>query len=413
MQAELAAALRKVRGVAPEPSATDDLWPTIEPEAFHGLAGDVVKTIDPHTEADPVAILIQLLACFGNMLGRNPHYKVEADFHRTNINAVLVGDSSKGRKGTAAGRVLSVVKPADEQWANGRLKNGLSSGEGLIYEVRDEAKIWNAETEKHETVDFGAADKRLLILEPEFANALAVMERPGNTLSPVIRNAWDGHTLSTLTKNSPLKASNAHISIVGHITTAELRSRLNRTDLANGFANRFLFLCVRRSKRLPHGGDLSDEEVGALAERIGAAVEYAKTIARVTMTKEACGAWEAAYTDLSEDRHGLLGAITARAEAQVIRLALLYSLLDRKQEIDVAQLRAALAVWEYCETSAVRIFGHALGDPLADAIHRALSHAGEAGMSRTAIRDLFGRHQAAGRIGAALALLTTNSRARL
>ena len=333
MQAELAAALRKASGVAPEPSITDDLWPTIEPEAFHGLAGDVVKTITPHTEADPVAILIQLLACFGNMVGRNPHYKVEADFHRTNINAVLVGDSSKGRKGTAASRVLLVVKPADEQWANGRLKSGLSSGEGLIYEVRDEAKIWNAETEKHETADSGAADKRLLILESEFANALAVMERPGNTLSPVIRNAWDGHTLSTLTKNSPLKATNAHISIVGHITTAELRSRLNRTDLANGFANRFLFLCVRRSKLLPHGGNLSDEEIGALAERVGAAVEYAQTIARVMMTKEACGAWEAAYTDLSEDRHGLLGAITARAEAQVIRLALLYSLLDRKQEM--------------------------------------------------------------------------------
>ncbi len=187
MHADLAAALRKASGVAPEPSVTDDFWPTIEPEAFHGLAGDVVKTISPHSEADPVAILIQLLACLGNMVGRNPHYKVEADFHRTNINAVLVGDSSKGRKGTAAGRVLSVVKPADEQWADSRLKNGLSSGEGLIYEVRDEAKIWNAETEKHETVDSGAADKRLLILESEFANALAVMERPGNTLSPVIR----------------------------------------------------------------------------------------------------------------------------------------------------------------------------------------------------------------------------------
>ena len=262
-------------------------------------------------------------------------------------------------------------------------------------------------------MDSGAADKRLLILESEFANALAVMERPGNTLSPVIRNAWDGHTLSTLTKNSPLKATDAHISIVGHITTAELRSRLNRTDLANGFANRFLFLCVRRSKLLPHGGNLSDEEIGALAERIGVAVEYAKTVARVIMTKEACGAWEAAYTDLSEDRDGLLGAITARAEAQVIRLALLYTLLDRKREIDVAQLRAALAVWEYCEASAVRIFGKALGDPLADEIHRALSHAGEAGMSRTAIRDLFGRHQSAGRISAALALLTTNSRAKL
>jgi hypothetical protein len=413
MHVELAAALKRARGMEPAPNAPgDDTWPTIDHAAFHGLAGEVVRTIDPHTEADPVAILIQLLVCFGNMVGRGPHYRVEADLHRGNLYAVLVGDSAKGRKGTSAGRVRSVVKGADEQWASERMKDGLSSGEGLIHEVRDESKLFNPKTGEIDTCDIGVADKRLLIAEPEFANALAVMERPGNTLSPVIRKAWDGHTLSTLTKNSPLKATGAHISIVGHITTAELRARLNRIDLANGFANRYLFFCVRRSKLLPHGGNLSDEATKVLTERIAVAVEYAKAIGRMEMTKQAREAWEVAYGDLSADRLGLLGAITARAEAQVIRLALLYALLDGRHEIDVAHLRAALALWEYSEASAVRIFGDALGDPVADEIYRALKPAGASGMSRTTIRDLFGRHQSAGRIGAALALLKTNHRAR-
>jgi hypothetical protein len=413
MHPELISALRKAKGFDVPPNAADSAWPVIDEAAFHGLPGDVVRAILPHSEADPVAILIHLLAFFGNLVGRGPHYRVEADFHRTNVNAILVGDSSKGRKGTAANRVLSIVRSTDEQWADARIKNGLSSGEGLIYEVRDDVKNLNAKTDQVETVDPGASDKRLFILEAEFAGALAVMERPGNTLSPVIRNAWDGITLSTLTKNSPLKAMGAHISIVGHITTAELRSRLNRTDLANGFANRFLFLCVRRSKLLPHGGDLSNQEINALAARIRTAVEHAKVVDRVVMRGQAREAWEAAYSALSADRPGLLGAITARGEAQVIRLALLYSLLDRRQEIGLNHLRAALAVWEYCEMSAARIFGDALGDPLADEIHRALRLAGVAGMSRTAIRDLFGRHQSASRISAALALLTTTGRARV
>jgi hypothetical protein len=256
-------------------------------------------------------------------------------------------------------------------------------------------------------------DKRLLVAEPEFANALAVMERPGNTLSPVIRAAWDCLTLSTLTKNSPLKATGAHISIVGHITTAELRVRVNRTDLANGFANRFLFLCVRRSKLLPHGGSITDDEIQVLGERLKAAVEHAKTVAQITMTDDARKAWELTYEKLSAAQAGLLGAITARGEAQVIRLALIYALLDHKHEIDVGHLRAALALWEYAEASAVHIFGDALGDPVADEIYRALKHVGDIGMSRTSIRDLFGRHQSTGRIAAALALLATHGRAKV
>jgi hypothetical protein len=391
--------------------AADSTWPLIDDAAYYGLAGDVVRIIEPHTEADPVAILIQLLAYFGNIVGRNPHFRVEGDYHRANIYAVLVGDTSKGRKGTSAGRVRSVAEHVDGKWVDEQIKNGLSSGEGLINEVRDERKTFNPTKQETEIVDLGAPDKRLLVSEAEFASALTVMERAGNNLSPVIRAAWEGLPLSTMTKNSPLRATGAHVSIVGHITTAELQSRLIRTDMANGFANRFLFICVRRSKLLPHGGSLSDENIKMLGERLRLAVEHARTVSEVRMTKDASEAWELAYSDLSADRPGLLGAITARAEAQVIRLALLYALIDRKLDIEVDHLRAAFAVWEYAEASAVRIFGDALGDPVADDIYRALKQAHD-GMSRTAIRDLFGRHQSMGRISAALALLAKKGRAR-
>jgi hypothetical protein len=394
------------------PSKAENAWPSIDDAAYHGLPGDVVRAFAPHTEADPVAILIQLLSYFGNIVGRNPHYRIESDFHRANIFAVLVGDSSKSRKGTSAGRVRSILRHVDEIWTDERVKNGLSSGEGLINEVRDERKIISPKTSEIEIVDVGVTDKRLLVAEPEFANALAVMERPGNTLSPVIRNAWDGLPLSTLTKNSPLKATGAHISIIGHVTTEELRVRMNRTELANGFANRFLFLCVHRSKLLPHGGSISDAEIAVLGARVRAAAENATKIAQVTMTDDASNAWEIAYANLSADNPGLLGAVTARAEAQVIRLALLYALLDCNHEIQLEHLRAALALWEYAEESAVRIFGDALGDPVADEIYRALKVTGEVGMSRTAIRDLFGRHQSAGRISDALAVLIAKGRAK-
>jgi hypothetical protein len=380
--------------------------------AYHGPAGEVVKTIEPHSEADPVALLLQFLTLVGNVIGSTPYFQVESDRHRANLFGVLVGESAKGRKGTSMGRVRAIVKVADETWSEDRIKGGLSSGEGLINEVRDPVQKYDAKEQRWETVDPGAADKRLMIVEPEFAGALSVAERHGNTLSPLIRRAWDGDKLATLTRNSPLTAKDAHISIIAHITQEELRARITRTEMANGFANRFLFALIRRSKELPFGGTLSDSDILQMGERLKAAVDRAGAVGRVSMTDTAKERWAAIYSALSAAQPGLLGAITARAEPQTIRLALIYALLDGSSDIDEPHLRAALAVWEYCEASAAHIFGNSLGDPVADEIERALHQVADAGMSRSAIRDLFGRNKSADRIGAALALLMTRGRAR-
>jgi hypothetical protein len=118
--------------------APDLPWPTIEIEAYYGVAGEIVRAIQPHTEADPIAILIQLLAAAGNAIGRGPYYQVEGDRHGPNIYAILVGETAKGRKGTAAGRVRQIMEIADPQWTSERLHSGgLSSGEGVIWAARD------------------------------------------------------------------------------------------------------------------------------------------------------------------------------------------------------------------------------------------------------------------------------------
>jgi hypothetical protein len=396
--------------VASVASVASDTWPQMDEAAYYGLAGDVVRVIGPDSESDPVAILAQYLTAFGNIVGSTSHFLIESDQHTANLFVALVGVSAKGRKGTSGGRVRAVAKIADQTWFMERTASGLSSGEGLIYAVRNPISKWNAKEKVEEIVDPGVIDKRLMAIEAEFAGALAAMERHGNNLSPVIRSAWDGHRLQTLTKNSPLKADGAHISIVAHITETEARARLTRTDLANGFANRFLFFLVRRSKFLAHGGNLDEAKLQELGERTRGAVESARRLGRITMTAAAAQAWEAAYPDLSAERPGLLGAVIARAEAQVIRLALVYALLDGVHQIDVVHLEAAMAVWAYCEESATHIFGDSLGDPVADEILLALRRSGS--MTRTDIHHLFGRHRSADQIGIALTLLLKTGRAK-
>jgi hypothetical protein len=256
-----------------------------------------------------------------------------------------------------------------------------------------------------QVIDPGIADKRLLILEAEFGGALRVMQRPGSTLSPVLRNAWDHGDLSTLTKNSPARATGALISILGQITSAELRECLDRTSMADGFGNRFLLACVRRSKRLPFGGDLNIEEIQKMAAVVEKALKGAKCVRKMTMSDTAADYWQEIYDELSEGRPGLLGALTARAEAQVVRQGLIYALWEGKNQIELAHLKAARAVWDYCAASAEYIFGDRIGNLIADAILQALKQAERNGMTRTDINNLFSRNVSAGKIGEALAEL--------
>jgi len=392
-------------------------WPAaLDDAAFHGLAGDLVRTIDPHTEADPVAILVQFLVAFGNAVGRGPHFLAEADRHGPNLFAVCVGETAKGRKGTSWGQARRIVEMADESWPE-HIVSGLSSGEGIIWQVRDPIEKQEAIKEKGRVTDYqtvvvdeGVVDKRLLVFEGEFAGVLRVLSREGNTLSAVIRNAWDTGNLRTLTKNSPAVATGAHISIIGHITRDELLRHLSNTEAANGFANRFLWLRVRRSKLLPEGGSLSQDELAPLIQQVQNAQAFALSRMEMRRDDEARAIWHAVYAELSEGQPGMLGAITARAEAQVMRLALIYALLDMSAVIGAAHLRAALAVWEYAEASAEFIFGDRMGDPNADRIIDALKR-NPSGLTRTEIRDLFNKNLSAERIEVALAALLRSGNA--
>lgn len=372
-------------------------WPTLHPDALYGLAGDVVRAIGPHTEGDDVAILVNYLLMVGNAIGSAPHVAVGGSRHGVNEFAVLVGETAKARKGTAHADTLTIVKRADPTWAGTRVTGGLSSGEGLIYPIRDPVEM----VKKGEVVvtDPGEPDKRILAVEEEFSAVLKVATREGNTLTEQVRRAWDGRALGTMTRNSPLRATDPHASIIAHITKDELLRVFDSTDAASGFGNRFLWVCVRRSKQLPEGGRLPEEIAHELAGRTIQALSSSRRRAEVRRDAAARDLWADVYGELSDGKPGLLGALTARAEAHVLRLSLLYALLDDESEIGSEHLLAALALWDYCEASARYIFGDTTGDSIADRILAALRTNGA--MAQNEIVDLFGRNVGSARLGRA------------
>ena len=209
-----------------------------------------------------------------------------------------------------------------------------------------------------------------------------------SSLSTMLRCAWDTGTLEPLTKTFRIKATKAHIGILTHITLEELNQKLTEAEAFNGFANRFLWCLSRRSKLVSMPEPMPSEKLSPLQSELLEIIYQARSIERMYLDGYTKEAWEPVYRELTRDVGGLLGAVTNRAEAQVLRLSMIYALLDRREYIKPKHLESALALWRYCEASAKFIFASKESNPHARKILNAL-HSGP--KSTTQIYELFGR----------------------
>lgn len=292
-----------------EPSPTGRPWPTLGGLAYHGLAGHIVDTILPHTEADPAAMLFTLYSAAGAMIGKGPHILTGGVHHGARVWSLIIGRTAGGVKGTSYAETRRVFRYADETFSADRVMSGLSSAEGLITQVRDPHGDPDSDN-----YDEGVEDKRLLIIESEFASVLAQGKREGNTLLPLIRQAWDGGTLRTMTVK-PKVATEPHIGIVGHITPTELRVKLNEAERAGGTMNRFLPVLSRRSKLLPDGGELVEADLKALGTELAAVIDKARGVGRMRRSVAAAEHWREVYARLAADHagDGPVAQVVARA----------------------------------------------------------------------------------------------------
>ncbi|MCU1490254.1 MAG: hypothetical protein JWM85_1659 [Acidimicrobiaceae bacterium] len=367
-------------------------WPVLNPAALHGIAGEIVDTILPHTEADPAGLLASLLAEFGAVCGPEAHALADSAHHSARLNVVLVGDTSKGRKGTAGQNIGRVMQGVDPTFYRDRRVNGFGSGEALVDTIRGSDNV--------------VIDPRLLVVEPEFARILNVAKRDGSTLSSIIRQAWDGGRLAVRSRAGTTIAEDSHVAVIGHISADELRSKLTDSEVAGGFANRFLFVCVRRSKVLPSGGNLDDADLAPFIRKFALFATQAQGRSVIRRTPQAEGLWSELYHQMAEDEPGgLLAAIIARDAAQVLRLSLTYALLDGSRLIDVEHIRAAWAMWNYCRDSAAHIFGESIGDPIADTLLTAIRKAGKAGLDGKEQHAVFAGHASKRQLEAAREVL--------
>jgi hypothetical protein len=394
----------------PGPKQDARTWPEpLGEAAYHGPLGAVVKGIAPYTEADPAALFAHAIVFAGAYIGRDLAIEAEDDEHPPRFYCCLVGNTSKGRKGTAAAPFRKVAGALQDSMY---VATGLSSAEGLIKQVRDKVEKWDAKTQEWVVTDPGVTDKRLVLLETEFGGVLRKMQREGNALSATLREGWDYGNLATLVTHNPLKATKAHINLITHVTHEELKQCLADVEVSNGLVNRMLWFAVKRANLIPRSQHRAEVEGARRAfkdalEDVRAWVLNPAQRGRKVSWSDAAGAeYDALYPTLSAEHVGMFGQATQRAEAYVLRLCVLYAVLDKSMTVKLDHLHAALAVWKYCEDSARVIFAGNTGNPNADRILAALRSSGE--MTRSAVSALFGRHLNAAAIQQALETLVNH-----
>jgi hypothetical protein len=364
--------------------------PNLPEGALFGILGDIVRVSAPTTEADPAGVLASLLTMVSGLVGRDPHLQIGNTRHPLLIWTLLLGSTGRGRKGEAMATARRFVDQADDQYAAIAV-SGLSTGEGLIERIRD--------TEEGETG--GTEDKRLVVIEPEFATVLARARREGNTIGSIMREAWDGGRLGVMNRKA-LAASTSHVAVSGHISPMEFRAKISASDMAGGTYNRFLPFYVARSKELalPSGVDFTT--LGQRSLELRRAVQAAQGIEIIGMDNAARDIWAGGmYSTITgaavED--GPVAQFTQRAAPYTLRIAALFAALQGQAWISAPELQAAYEVVRYATASAEYVLSTIPSqaeqerDQLrCDLLAVALDKVGPAGLTRAEVSALYGRH---------------------
>jgi hypothetical protein len=361
--------LEKWDGEGPAPEPETPQTPGMGDEAFHGVAGDYIRSLKGNSEASQEGMLVLFLSAFSSMVGYRAWTRVEETIHYPNLFAIIAGKSSRARKDTGYNRIIKPLKEADETWAKECCKSHFASGEALTeYFIKRQS------------------DPRLFFADREFKGTLSICAREGNTLSPKVRSLYDSIAMEDNTKSGGQRvATKTTGSWVGLITLRELRETLADVELASGFANQFLFAIAKRSKKLPFGGKPAD--TSHAAGKVRDVLEWLDEQERhIQFSDEARAIWSEFYDGLSDDDPDYL----TRAEANTLRLAMNFAILDRSEEIRPEHLKAALAVWQFCAASATEVFG-SQGSPDAERLAQAVKQSRK--MSRTQISEFFGRNK--------------------
>ncbi len=332
--------------------------PDADAACLYGLIGDVARAGSEGTETNAIAIAANFMAYLSCAVGRGVYLPIGNTRHHARLFCLHIGRSGRGRKGDAVSLVLRIdqaLRAMDDTFAPQVHRGGLSTREGLVALMHDGYRQGRQDVPAIE-------DKRLWVVESEFANVLHQGRRDGNTLSAALRDCWDGVDLKPATKSNRLYASDPHVCLSGAISPSELTGLMSARDLTNGFANRFLMIWAERSRMLPFPKETPQAVVEHLARRTLEVLAFVhadrhdeRDHLRMELSPQAQWRYAQLYRGELNDGlgDGTVSALLERRAPMLLRLAMLLALADLQTRIDVPHIDAAMA-WIRHATASVR-----------------------------------------------------------
>lgn len=363
-----------LRETAPDEDGADNSvvsLPTAEPACLYGLIGEIATEASRNTEANPFAVGLNSLSFLCAAVGRAPFMPVGDTIHHPRIFSLHVGKSGVGRKGDSISLIKRIAQDLRETHpgvAPAIHTGGLSTREGLAALIHDGYHDGRADIP---SVD----DKRLWVIESEFANVLHQSRRDGNTLSSALRDCWDGASLQPATKASRVWATDPHVGIAAAITPYELGSLTSPRELANGFANRFVIVYAERRKLIALPPATDHAVVRDFASRVGQVLTFAlagqqdkNNTLEMTLSVAGRSLYEEMYHG-ELNRYGFgprIDGLLERRAPVALRVAMLLALTDHSRVVEPKHLDAALAWVRYWSDSVRFIFNDVQGADRAD-----------------------------------------------
>jgi len=344
-----------------EPSEMKD-EPTISEEAFYGVIGKIVNLIKDETEASSESLLFQALAILGNLLDRKFYITINGSNIYTNEFVLIVGKTSKARKGTSFRAVSYFFKKAWGKVYEDRIRRGVSTGEGIIWTIRDDVYIdfikKNGER-KRKLQSPGVLDKNIIFLEEEFSKPIKNARRESNNLSETLRVAFDSETLQSISKTQPATATDPNITLIGHTTREEFTRVLNEVDKDNGFFNRILFVHSYRSNIISQPKDFEElliksdllTELFLLKDFINKSHST-----KVTFSEDGAFWWNNFYEQYALAPEQANENIKGRTETHILKVAMILAVSDRTHIINANHLESAKAMLDYSTQTIDYIF---------------------------------------------------------
>ncbi|CAJ0782737.1 hypothetical protein R77560_00941 [Ralstonia thomasii] len=332
--------------------------PQPEADCLYGLIGEVARAGSDSTETNAHAIAANFMAYLSCAVGRGVYLPIGNTRHHSRLFCLHIGRSGRGRKGDAVSLVLRIdvaLRAIDDAFAPQIHRGGLSTREGLAALIHDGYRQGRQDVPAIE-------DKRLWVVESEFANVLHQGRRDGNTLSAALRDCWDGVDLKPATKSNRVYASDPHVCLSGAISPSELTTMMSARELTNGFANRFLMIWAERTRMLPFPKETPQTVVEHLARRTLEVLAFVRADRhderehlRMDLSPQAQWRYAQLYRgELHEDvGDGGVGALLERRAPMLLRLAMLMALTDMQTRIDAQHINAAMA-WIRHATASVR-----------------------------------------------------------